>query len=104
VGFLATLQQSTGLATKAVGTPFPVILFPNPARTAATIQLPAMAGASTATLTLLDALGRTVGTHALALPAAGLRHELDFSGLAPGIYSLHVQAGSATAVRRLVVE
>ena len=40
----------------------------------------------------------------VALPAAGLRHELSLAGLPAGIYALQVQAGAATATRRLVVE
>ncbi|WP_216690370.1 T9SS type A sorting domain-containing protein [Hymenobacter siberiensis] len=79
-------------------------LAPNPARTAATLTLPALPGTATATLTLRDALGRTVRTETVALPLTGLRHELDLSGLPAGIYAVQVQAGKATATRRLVVE
>lgn len=43
--------------------------YPNPAHATATVQLPAVPGASVATLTLCDALGRAVRTTAVALPA-----------------------------------
>lgn len=76
-------------------------LFPNPAHTAAIVQLPAISGAPTATLTLLDALGRTLRTQT-AFPNA--RAELDLTGLAPGLYAVRVAAGAATATQRLVVE
>ncbi|OUJ74577.1 hypothetical protein BXP70_07305 [Hymenobacter crusticola] len=79
-------------------------LSPNPARTSVTVQLPARPGATQATLTLIDALGRTVRTQAGALSAGGLRQELALSGLAQGMYVVHVQVGAAHGVRRLLVE
>ncbi|MDO7851201.1 hypothetical protein [Hymenobacter convexus] len=104
VGFLAFLLDPTLLATAAAQGSLRFSLAPNPARTAATVQLPAVPGAPTATLTLTDALGRTLRTETLPLPAAGLRHELALNGLAPGFYVLHVRAGDATATRQLAVE
>jgi hypothetical protein len=56
------------------------------------------------TLTLRDALGRTLRIETLPLPAAGQHHELDLRGLAPGIYTLQMQAGSSSGIQRLVVE
>lgn len=79
-------------------------LAPNPARASTTVQLPALPGMATATLILLDALGRMVRTTTVALPPAGLRHEFSLAGLAPGLYALQVHVGDATSVRRLVVE
>ena len=103
-GYFATLTDPTLTATTAAHGSLPFTLAPNPARAATTVALPAQPGAATATLTLLDALGRTVRTTTLALPAAGLRHELSLGGLAPGLYALRVAAGAATATQRLVVE
>jgi hypothetical protein len=40
----------------------------------------------------------------VVLPPAGLRHAFDLTSLPAGIYALQVQAGAATATRRLVVE
>ena len=40
----------------------------------------------------------------VALPAAGLRHELSLTDLAPGLDALRVAAGPAMATRRLVAE
>ena len=68
------------------------------------MQQPAVPSTATATLTLLDALGRTVRTVAVSLPAAGLRHKLALRGLAPGFYALQVRAGTEVGTRLLVVE
>jgi len=77
-------------------------VYPNPAHGRATIQLPALPGATTATLTVLDALGRTLRIQPAALNA---KAELDLAGLPAGLYAVRVQAGgSTTATRRLVVE
>ncbi|MGY3088176.1 hypothetical protein ACVWYF_001209 [Hymenobacter sp. UYAg731] len=105
--FLAHLIDPTALTTTATtsalsGSDF--ALYPNPAHAASTITLPALPGMATATLTLRDALGRAVRTITLTLPTAGLRHELNLTGLPAGIYALQVQAGRNTAGRRLVVE
>ena len=100
VGFLAALAGNA-LPT-AADTPLAALaLYPNPAHGRATVQLPALPGATTATLAILDALGRTIRTQAAATNAPA---ELDLTGLAPGLYAVRVQAGAATAMRRLVVE
>lgn len=92
---LATVQahQLPGLA-----------LWPNPARTVLLVQLPAVPGATQATLVLGDALGRKVRTERVTLPPGGAIQEFRVSGLPPGLYVLYVQAGTATAVRQVAVE
>jgi hypothetical protein len=104
IGFLASLTDPAVTAVTPILDGAAFTITPNPARDRVAVQLPAIPDAATATLTLRDALGRTECAHTLALPAVGLRHELDLTGLAPGVYSLHVQVGAAIAVRRLVVE
>jgi hypothetical protein len=101
---LASFAATTLTATTAAPGSLSFALAPNPAHAAATLTLPAVPGTATATLTLRDALGRTLRTATLPLPAAGLRHELDLGGLAPGIYAVQVRAGATSATRRLVVE
>lgn len=55
-------------------------------------------------LALLDAQGRTVGTTAEGTLAAGTHERvLDTTALAPGAYLLHVRAGGAVQVGRLLV-
>jgi hypothetical protein len=101
VATLASLTDATLTATAPALTAASVAVFPNPAHARATVQLPAVPGAATATLTVLDALGRTLRTQTAPTNS---KAALDLTGLAPGLYALRVQAGAATAVRRLVVE
>ncbi|MGI4970274.1 MAG: T9SS type A sorting domain-containing protein [Janthinobacterium lividum] len=85
------------LATKATENPATLALFPNPARHAATLRLPAPA-AEPLSLTLLDMLGHLVRQQ--TLPAHATEAVLDLAGLPPGLYL--VQAG--TVMSRLAVE
>ena len=102
--FWVSLTDASLLATAAGATPLAVALAPNPARTTATVRLPAVPGAAQATLTLLDALGRVMRTQRVALAAAGATAEVPLAGLAPGLYHLRVQAGGQQAGQPLVVE
>ena len=101
LGFLASMYDVALTTTASALLPLVGSLFPNPAHGRATVQLPAVPGTATATLTILDALGRTLRTQT-AFPSA--RAELDLTGLAPGLYAVRVTAGAATATQRLVVE
>jgi hypothetical protein len=95
VGFLASLTDPTLTAITAGHSLAPAQLYPNPARYTVTLCLPA--GTAPASLTLSDALGRTVRT----FPApARAEATLDLRGLPAGLYLLR-GAGSA---HRLVVE
>lgn len=100
-GFLASLVDATGLAATPPSLLSAIALSPNPAHGRATIQLPPISGTTTATLALLDALGRTLRTQPAATNA---KAELDLTGLPAGLYAVRVQAGGSTATRRLVVE
>jgi hypothetical protein len=102
VGFLASLTDPTLTASAAALRPESIGLYPNPACGHATVQLPPTSGP--VTLTLLDAIGRSVRTHAVLLPTAGLNYKLDITSLPAGIYALRVATGTQTATRRLVVE
>jgi hypothetical protein len=97
----ATTLGSFGVLTATAGTAVALsnpALFPNPAHGRATVQVP---GGASATLTVLDALGRALRTQAVAADAPA---ELDLTGLAPGLYTLRVVAGPHTTTRRLAVE
>ena len=100
-GFLASLLDATGLSTVSTVSLSATALFPNPAHGHANVQLPIIPGTATATLTLLDALGRTLRTQTATTNS---KTELDLTGLAPGLYALRVMVGTQTATRRLVVE
>lgn len=105
VGFLASLTDNAALATASPVSNAPALtLFPNPASGTVKIKLSAFTGATHATLTLTDALGREVGRQAVPLPTAGLLYDLPLAGLPSGVYGLHVQAGELTVVQKLVIE
>ena len=89
--FLARLSGTTGLPESSSDQP-QLTLTPNPART--TVQL---TGATGPTATLLDGLGRVVGTAAITPAGAAT---LDVRALPTGLYLL--RAGGRA--RRLVVE
>ena len=104
VPFLAGIDDS-GVLAATLATPLAGLrLAPNPAHASTTVHLPAVPGATQATLRLLDALGRTVRTQQLPLSIRGLVAELPLLGLAPGLYHLQVQAGSQRTSRTLAVE
>ena len=96
LGFLASLTDPTLTATaSAAGPREPAALYPNPARGAATLRLPA--GVAPAPLVLVDALGRVVRRY--PAPAGGAA-VLDLAGLPAGLYLLR----GAGPARRLAVE
>jgi hypothetical protein len=104
--FVAQLTDAVGLATapSGSGTKFWTV-YPSPAHSTATVQLPAHTVQGTpAILTLLDARGQTVRSETLQLAVAPAPHPLDLTGLAPGLYLLRLAAGGTTATQRLVVE
>lgn len=96
LGFLASLTDATLTATSVPANPRESgHLFPNPARHAATLRLPA--GTTPAPLILTDALGRAVRRYPVP---TGAEASLDLRGLSPGLYLLH----GAGPARQLVVE
>ena len=100
LGFFASIEE-VPLASVSAHLQAELKIFPNPAHGRATIQLPAVPGAATATLTILDALGRTLRTQTAA---TNTKADLDLTGLAPGLYAVRVAAGGNTATQKLVVE
>jgi len=101
-GYFATLADASLLATTApTGSPLMAPVYPNPAHGRTTVARPAGVGTGPATLILLDALGGVVRT---APPTFAYTTELDLTGVAPGVYTLRVAVGPATAMSRLVVE
>ena len=102
--FLASFGSATGLATATPAILSAITIVPNPAHAVATVRLLPVAGATQVALTLRDAVGRTVRTQQVAIPAAGAMADLALVGLAPGLYHLRVQAGGWQSSRTLVVE
>jgi len=80
-----------------------VELYPNPARGSFTVVLPAGLGTGLAQAELLNSLGQVVRRQAVQLATAGTQFRMVTTGLATGVYSLRLQAGT-TLVRRVVLE
>lgn len=99
--YLAWSNISTVTATTSPLATANINLYPCPAHDRATVQLPPIPGVATATLTVLDALGRTLRTQTAATNA---KAELNLTGLPAGVYAVRVQAGQQVATQRLVVE
>ncbi|NVO33131.1 T9SS type A sorting domain-containing protein [Hymenobacter lapidiphilus] len=105
LGFIALLTDPRlPLATANAGLAVGLRLWPNPAQAAVNVLLPALAGGSPATLTLLDGLGRVVQTIRVLPVAAGGPQVLNLTGLMPGLYHLRIQAGGQQVSRALAVE
>ena len=81
-----------------------VSVYPNPAHIRATVQVPAVAGATRATVALLDAQGTVVFEQPVSLLDTGGTAEVPLLGRPPGPYRVQVQAGEQRAVRALKVE
>ena len=79
-------------------------LYPNPAHASTMLQIPTVPGATQAILTLTDAPDRVLRTEVIALPTAGLRHELNVASLPAGLCALRMQVGTTTISKRLVVQ
>lgn len=103
-GFVAALVDNVALANAAPAAVAPATVYPHPARTAATVRLPEGAGERLVRVNLTDALGRTVRTCSVSVPAPGLTYAVNVADLPAGMYLLQVQMGSGTMVHRLTVE
>ena len=79
-------------------------LYHNPAHIRATVEMPAVAGATRATVTLVDAQGTVVFEQPVSLTDAGGTAEVPLLGRAPGLYRVQVQAGDQRVARTLKVE
>ena len=79
-----------------------VMVYPNPAHAACTIELPVSLSRQPVTAALVDALGRVVRTQ--VLPASLAAHTLQLHSLATGMYSLRLTTDAGVVVKKLVVE
>lgn len=104
VPYFAALSDTTPLASAGAVISIRMMIYPNPAHASTMVQLPSAARASQATLVLRDALGRVVRTTTIVLPASlSSPYELNLAGLPGGVYSLQLQAGVSTMVRRFTI-
>ena len=80
-----------------------LLVYPNPTPTGQlTLELSGFR--STTQLAVLDALGRVVRAETLPATTGVVRHALDLSGLAPGVYLLRLSNADGVETRRLVRE
>ena len=97
--------MNAGVATAILTATYgELALYPNPVHASAMLQIPTVPGATQAILTLTNALDRVLRTEVIALPTAGLHHELNVAGLPAGLYALRMQIGTTTISKRLVVQ
>ena len=101
--FRLLLTQSRVLATAPAALAAQVLVYPNPARGAVSVELPAAWRPLATTLTLLNAVGQRVRTQALP---AGSPATVSFplAGVVPGLYLLQLATPQGTVLKRLVVE
>ena len=97
------LRLAVVTATRNAELAAAITLSPNPAHQRFTLHVPA-GSLRAASATLANALGQTVQTRQLNLPAAGGTADFDVSRLAAGIYTLTLQSGNDFVVKRVVVE
>lgn len=104
----AFLVRATGVMGGLADEPAPgaeaaLAAFPNPIRGATSLRY-TLAEAGPVTLTVVDALGRSVATLVRGDEAAGDHSATwDARGAAPGVYAVHLQGARMTATARLVV-
>lgn len=80
-----------------------VSIFPNPAHENFTVQLSAVAGAGAVQAELLNPLGQVVRRQTAALPASGVALTVPTVDLPVGVYTLRLQAGTSTLIKKVVI-
>jgi hypothetical protein len=68
------------------------------------VQVPAVPGATRATVTLTDAQGQVVFEQPVSMTDTGGITEVPLLGRTPGLYRVQVQAGDQRVARTLTVE
>ena len=79
-----------------------VTAYPNPSRGRLTISV-TLPSPGPVRMVVSDMLGRTVYRSAASAPASAFELPLDISGVAPGVYSLAVEAADLRQVLRLTL-
>jgi hypothetical protein len=102
--FTLRFAVRTVLATANALLAAEVLLYPNPAHSAFTLVVPAVAGAKAVHVELLNNLGQVVHQQDAALPATGARLTVDAATLAAGVYTVRLQIGKAALAKRVVVQ
>ncbi len=102
--FTLQFSSATALATTASLNAAEVTVYPNPAHGRFTVLVPAVAAASAVQAELLNTLGQVVRRQSAALPAAGATLTVETAGLASGVYTLRLAAGTSTLAKRVVLQ
>jgi hypothetical protein len=97
------LNKGTALAASAATTPQGLGVYPSPAHGSLTVTVPSLAAVASVQAELRNSLGQVMRRDAGALPAAGLQWKWDTSGLAAGVYTLQVQAGTRLFTQRVIL-
>ena len=100
--FKGSLPASV-LATAPALSSANVTIYPNPATGAFKVQVPAITGATQVEARLYNTLGQETARQATALPTTGALLDFNTTALAPGIYTLRVQAGGTSVTRQVSV-
>jgi hypothetical protein len=100
--FSLLLTQQAVLSNAPAALTQQVSVFPNPARGAVSIALPATLARQATDVQVVNALGQTVLRSTLA--AGTTARTLSLSGVARGVYTLRLQTEQGTVNKRLVVE
>ena len=79
-------------------------VYPNPAHIRATVQVPAVPGATRATVTVTDAQGTVVFEQPVSMLETGGTTEVPLLGRTPGLYHVQVKVGDQHVARTLKVE
>ncbi|WP_191906468.1 LamG-like jellyroll fold domain-containing protein [Hymenobacter baengnokdamensis] len=102
--FALRFGSQTALATLPALTATAVNVYPNPAHGRFAVEVPGIAQATSVQVELLNTLGQVVGHQVAALPAAGTTLTVETTGLATGVYTLRLQAGTSTLAKRVVIQ
>jgi hypothetical protein len=101
--FGVRFSAASPLAAVAGLTAAAVSVYPNPTHGRFAVALPGVASATQVQAELLNTLGQVVRRQSASLPAGGTQLTIEATGLAVGVYTLRLQAGSSTLTKRLVI-
>ena len=100
--FSLLVSQKTVLANAPSAVSQQVSIYPNPAREAVSISLPAALARQATEVQLVNALGQVVLR--ATLPAGNGARPLSIAGIARGVYTVRMQTEQGTVNKRLVIE
>ena len=98
------LNTGIPLASAATSPAPELALYPNPTQGAFTVLMPTVVGATSVQAELLNALGQIVRRQQAALASSATSFTVETAGLAPGVYTVRLQAGPTSLTRRLTIQ